>query len=94
MSLFRRRKQQPWVIKINDEPVASSSLTFTPSPITVEPTRWQPRLDVYRTTDGWRWTLYAGNHRIVAASSEAFSAERKARENFRRTIEIGTEVLS
>jgi len=39
------------------------------------------KLYLYKTKTGYRWRLTGKNHRIVAASSEAFSSARKARQN-------------
>lgn len=37
----------------------------------------QPRFEVYRAEDGWRWRLIAANGRIIA-TGEAHTRERDA----------------
>lgn len=37
----------------------------------------QPRFEVYRSADGWRWRLKAANGRIIA-TGEAHTRERDA----------------
>jgi uncharacterized protein YegP (UPF0339 family) len=38
-----------------------------------------PRITVYQALDGHRWSLTAGNGKIVAESGEAYSTRSRAR---------------
>lgn len=35
-------------------------------------TKRKPILDIYKSSDGWRWRLVAVNSRIICESGEAF----------------------
>lgn len=54
----------------------------------------QPRFQVYRANDGWRWRLLAGNGRIIA-TGEAHTRRgdaRRAITTVRRAIAAGPRV--
>lgn len=51
-------------------------------------------LEFYQAGDGWRWRLTAGNNEIVGASSEAFSSEPAAINNFLLLITMGNAEIS
>lgn len=38
----------------------------------------QPRFEVYKAGDGWRWRLVAKNRKIVADSAEAYASKKNA----------------
>ena len=50
----------------------------------------QPRFDVYRSKDGWRWRLIAANGRIIAESGEAYTRERDAH----RAVQMVQDTIS
>ena len=51
-------------------------------------------LEFYQANDGWRWRLTAANNEIVGASSEAFSSEPAAINNFLLLITMGNAEMS
>lgn len=51
-------------------------------------------LEFYEASDGWRWRLTASNNEIVGASSESFSSEPAAINNFLLLITMGNAEIS
>ena len=50
-------------------------------------------LEIYKTTDGWRWRAKARNGEIVAASSEAFTRRSSAKRNLKTTARMLTKLV-
>lgn len=42
------------------------------------------RFEIYKAVDGWRWSLIARNHRVLADSGEAYSSKWNCRVAVRR----------